>query len=151
MQSSLELLIILSFGIIILLPIVTLAFVQMSSSGASLYAMQAQGTANKLAAVAAFVASQGYPAQQYTSISVPQNVQSIYVGTLNNTPGRQITFVISTGSGNSYVTAYSLVNVSGNLSAIESSATYIVNVSNQLSCPSNPGFPCVYLRPVLPK
>ncbi len=151
LQSSLELLIMLSFGIIILLPIVMLAFVQMASSSATLYTGQAQSTADKLASVAAQVAAQGPPTQVFTSVQVPQNVHNIYVGNLNNTVGRQIVFVIETSAGMSYVTAYSLVNVSGNLSAIESASTYLVNVSAQASCPSQPSIPCVYMAPVLPK
>lgn len=147
-QSSVELLIMLSFGLVILLPLVTLAFLQISSSSSSIYATEAQGAAEKLAAAAAQVASEGYPAQQAVSVQIPQNVQAIYVGTTSNSLGNQITFVVNTNGGLDYVTAYTPVNVSGDLSAVQGSSTYIINVSAQTSCPARPGYYCVYMKPV---
>lgn len=147
-QSSLELLITLSFGLIILLPIVTLAFIQISTSTSTLSTTEAQQAAQKLASVAIQVGAQGPPAKQVVSLQVPQNVQAVYVGNLTNGLGNEIIFVVNTNAGSSYVTAYTPVNISGYLSGITSSATYLINVSAQSSCPSKPGVPCVFLSQV---
>lgn len=144
-QSSLELLITLSFGLIILLPIVILAFLQISSSTASLSVSEAQASASKLAAVAANVGSQGPPAKQLVLVDIPPNVQDVYIGTQLNGIGRAITFVINTNAGPSDVVAYTPVNVSGSLGSITAQGTYLVNVSAQSSCPSAPQLPCVYM------
>ena len=77
-------LITVSFGLIILLPITVLAFVQISTSTSSLAAAQAQATASKLASVVEFVSSQGSPSKQLVLVQVPPNVKNIYVGTLSN-------------------------------------------------------------------
>lgn len=144
-QSSLELLITLSFGLIILLPIVVLAFIQISSSTSTLSSTEAQAAASKLASVATSIGSQGFPAKQLTLIDVPPNVHSVYVGTLSNGVGHEIVFVVNTNAGLSYVTAYTPVNVSGYLEQLSQPGTYMVNVSAQNSCPSNAAIPCVYL------
>ncbi|MEM3227952.1 MAG: hypothetical protein QXR58_01575 [Candidatus Micrarchaeaceae archaeon] len=144
-QSSLELLITLSFGLIILLPIVVLAFIQISSSTSTLSTTEAQAAASKLASVAASVGSQGFPAKQLTLIDVPPNVRGIFVGTLNNGVGHEITFVVSTNAGLSYVTAYTPVSVSGYMEQLAQAGTYLVNVSAQNACPSNPSIQCVYI------
>ena len=147
-QSSLELLITVSFGLIILLPITVLAFVQISTSTSSLAAAQAQATASKLASVVEFVSSQGSPSKQLVLVQVPPNVKNIYVGTLSNGVGHQITFVVNTNAGASYVSAYTPANVSGYLEGIVQPGTYTLNVSMQSSCPSNSGVPCVYIAVV---
>ncbi len=145
-QSSLELLVTVSFGLVILLPVVALAFAQMSTSTFTLAATEAQEAANKIAAAATQVGLQGAPAKQAIAVQVPQNVQSIYVGNLTNGVGHEIVFVVNTNNGADYVTAYTPVNVSGNLFSIESQATYLVNVSAVSSCPSKAGVPCVYVQ-----
>lgn len=144
-QSSLELLITLAFGLIILLPIVVLAFIQISNSQSSLATTEAQAAASKLAGVATSVASQGPPAKQLVLVQVPQSVTNIYVGTSTSVSGHEIIFVVNTNAGPSYVTAYTPVNVSGSLSAITTPGVYLVNVSAQSSCPTNPSISCVYL------
>ena len=145
-QSSLELLITLSFGLIILLPIVVLAFIQIASASSTLSSTQAQAAAAKLASIATSVGAQGYPAKQLVLLQVPPNVQNIYVGTQNNGVGHEIIFVVSTGSGPDYVTAYTPVNVSGYIEELSSTGTYLVNVSAMNSCPSNPSVSCVYIK-----
>ena len=145
-QSSLELLITLSFGLIILLPIVVLAFMQIASSSSTLSSTEAQAAASKLASIATLVGSQGFPAKQLVLIQVPPNVQNIYVGTQNNGVGHEIIFIVSTGSGPDYVTAYTPVNVSGYIEELSSTGTYLVNVSAMNSCPSNPSVSCVYIK-----
>ena len=144
-QSSLELLITLAFGLVILLPIVVLAFIQIANSSSTLSATEAQAAASKLASVATSVSSQGYPAKQLVLIQMPQSVTNIYVGTTTGSPGHEIIIVVSTNAGPSYVTAYTPVNVSGTLTAITSPGVYLVNVSAQNSCPSNIGYSCVYI------
>jgi uncharacterized protein (UPF0333 family) len=99
-QSSLELLITLSFGLIILLPIVILAFVQISNSTSTLSATESQGAATKLADLATLVGSQGYPAKQLVLIQVPPDVQNIYVGNQTNGVGHEIIFLVGTNAGN---------------------------------------------------
>lgn len=146
-QSSLELLVTLSFGLIILLPIVVLAFIQISTSTSTLAATEAQGAATKLADVATAVGSQGFPAKQLVLIEVPPNVHSIYVGNFTNGVGHEIIFNISTDAGPSYVTAYTPVSVSGVLTQDIQVGTYLVNVSAQNYCPSNIVVPCVYIKP----
>lgn len=145
-QSSMELLITLAFGLIILLPIVVLAFIQISNSTATLSTTEAQAAASKLANAATSVGTQGPPAKQLVLVQVPQNVNSIFVGTLSNLPGHEIVFVVSTNAGPSYVTAYTPLNVSGNLATITAPGVYLVNVSAQGSCPSMPALPCAYIK-----
>ncbi|MEM0149985.1 MAG: hypothetical protein QXW10_03760 [Candidatus Micrarchaeaceae archaeon] len=145
-QSSLELLITLSFGLIILLPIVVLAFIQIASTSSTLSSTQAQAAASKLAGISTLVGSQGFPAKQLVLIQVPPNVNNIFVGTQSNGVGHEIIFELSTGSGPDYVTAYTPVNVSGYIEELSQVGTYLVNVSAMNSCPSNPSVPCVYIR-----
>lgn len=145
-QSSLELLVTLSFGLIILLPIVILAFIQISNSTSVLSATEAQGTATKLADIAAFIGSQGFPAKQLVLIQVPPNIQNIYVGNQTNGVGHEIIFTVGTNAGLSYVTAYTPVNVSGYLENLAQPGTYLINVSAQSSCPSNAAVACVYMQ-----
>ena len=145
-QSSFELLITVSFGLVVLLPIVVLAFIQISTSNSSLAATEAQAAASKLASVATSVGAQGYPARQLVLVQVPPSVQNVYVGTQGNGVGHAVIFLISTSSGSSYVTAYTPVSVSGNLGGISSQGSYLINVSAQNSCPSNAAVPCVYIQ-----
>jgi hypothetical protein len=144
-QSSLEMLITLSFGLIILLPIVILAFIQISSSTSVLAATEAQEAASKLAGISAILGSQGPPSKQLVLIQVPPNVHNIFVGGLNNTIGHEITFVVSTSAGPSYVTAYTPVNVSGYLGDILSTGSYLLNATSLASCPADPAVSCVYI------
>ena len=95
-QSSLELLVTLSFGLIILLPIVVLAFIQISTSSSSLATTEAQQTASKLANTAAYIGAQGYPAKQLTLIQMPSDVAAIDVGTLAGGVGHEIVIEIRT-------------------------------------------------------
>jgi uncharacterized protein (UPF0333 family) len=145
-QSSLELLITLSFGLIILLPIVVLAFIQISSASSTLSSTQSAAAASKLASIATLVGSQGFPAKQLVLIQVPPNVNNIFVGTPTNGVGHAIIFELSTGSGPDYVTAYTPVNVSGYIEELSQVGTYLVNVSAMNSCPSDPSVSCVYIK-----
>jgi uncharacterized protein (UPF0333 family) len=144
-QSSLELLITLAFGLVILLPIVVLAFIQISNSSSTLSTTDAQAAAQKLASVAVTVGAEGPPAKQLVLIQVPQSVTDIYVGTTSGTIGHEIIFVINTNAGPSYVTAYSPLNISGSLSADLNPGVYLINVSAQASCPNYPALPCAYI------
>ncbi len=144
-QSSLELLITLAFGLVILLPIVVLAFIQISNSSSTLSATEAQATAQKLAGVASTVAAQGQPAKQLVLVQIPQSVTHIYIGTTAGTIGHEIIFVVNTNAGPSYVTAYTPLNVSGSISADINPGVYLVNVSAQNSCPNYPALPCAYI------
>ncbi|HUC38706.1 MAG TPA: hypothetical protein VL944_01080 [Candidatus Acidoferrum sp.] len=145
-QSSFELLITVSFGLIILLPIVVLAFIQISASNSSLASTEAQQAASKLANIATSVGSQGFPARQLVLIQIPPDVQNVYVGTQQNGVGHEVIFTISTSSGVSYVTAYTPINVSGYLGGVTAQGVYLINVSAQNSCPSNPQLACVYIQ-----
>ncbi len=145
-QSSFELLITVSFGLVMLLPIVTLAFLQISTSSSSLASTEAQAAASKLANIATTVGSQGYPARQLVLIQIPPSVESVFVGTQQNSVGHEIIFIISTSAGPSYVTAYTPVNVSGYLGGVASQGVYLINVSAQNVCPSNNAVPCVYVQ-----
>jgi hypothetical protein len=78
-------------------------------------------------------------------IQVPPYVYGIYVGTQNNLIGHEITFIVRTGIGLSYVTAYTPANISGYLEQLTQPGTYLVNVSATDSCATAPGRPCVYL------
>jgi uncharacterized protein (UPF0333 family) len=131
-QSSLELLITLSFGLIILLPIVVLAFIQISNSTSTLSTTESQAAAATIADIATEIGSQGYPARQLVLIEVPPSVQII--------------FVVNTNAGPSYVSAYTPVNVSGYISQLAQPGTYLINISAQNSCPSNPSVQCVYIK-----
>ncbi|MCL4379156.1 MAG: hypothetical protein M1160_02875 [Candidatus Marsarchaeota archaeon] len=145
-QSSFELLITVSFGLIVLLPIVVLAFIQISASNSSLAATEAQAAASKLASIATSVGAQGYPARQLVLVQVPPSVENVYVGTQSNGVGHAVIFVISTSAGPSYVTAYTPVNVSGQIGGISSQGSYLINVSAQNSCPADASISCVYIR-----
>ncbi len=146
-QSSLELLVTLSFGLIVLLPIVVLAFIQISTSSSTLATTEAQQTATKLASISAYVGQQGYPAKQLTLIQMPPDIAAIEIGTITGGIGHEIVLEVRTNAGLSYVTAYSPVNVSGQLGGLTSSGTYFVNVSAQTQCPENFALPCVYIQP----
>ncbi|MEM3841481.1 MAG: hypothetical protein QXN59_02200 [Candidatus Micrarchaeaceae archaeon] len=143
-QSSLELLITLSFGLIILLPIVVLAFVQIAASSSTLSTTEAQQVASKLASVAQVVGSQGPPAKQLVLIQIPQGVSSISIGSPSGGVGHEIVFVVSTDAGPSDVVAYTPTNVSGSLT--ESEGTYLVIVEAENQCPTAAGLSCVYIK-----
>ena len=142
-QSSLELMITLSFGLIILLPIVVLAFIQIAASSSTLSTTEAQQTASKLASIAQVVGSEGSPAKQLVLIQVPQSVSNIYIGTPSGGVGHEVVFVVSTDAGPSDVAAYTPSNVSGSLT--ESQGTYLVSVAAESSCPSDSSLSCVYI------
>ncbi len=144
-QSSLELLITLAFGLVILLPIVVLAFIQISNSSSTLSTTEAQAAAQKIATVASTVGAQGSPAKQLVLVQIPQSVTSIYIGTSSGTIGHEIIFVINTNAGPSYVTAYSPLNVSGSMTADINPGVYLLNITAQTSCPSYPSLPCAYI------
>ncbi len=146
-QSSLELLVTLSFGLIILLPIVALAFLQISSSSSTLSATGAQQIGSKIATVAEIVGSQGPPARQLTTIEIPPGVQDIYVGTLTNGVGHYIIITISTTGGLDNIVSYTPVNVSGDISGLSSQGTYLLNISADENCPSDAATSCVYISP----
>jgi uncharacterized protein (UPF0333 family) len=145
-QSSLELLITLSFGLIILLPIVVLAFIQISNSTSTLSTTESQAAAATIADIATEIGSQGYPARQLVLIEVPPSVQNIFVGNQTNGVGHAIIFVVNTNAGPSYVSASTPVNVSGYISQLAQPGTYLINISAQNSCPSNPSVQCVYIK-----
>ncbi len=148
-QSSLELIITLSFGLMILLPIVTLAFVQISNTDSTLSTSEAATAAEKLASVATQVATQGYPARQTVLLHVPQNVQAVYVGNMSyNGIGNEVIFVVNTNAGTSYIAAYTPINISGYLPGIQGPATYLLNVSATKVCPATHGvgLPCAFVK-----
>lgn len=145
LQSSFELLITLSFGLAVLMPLVVIAFLQLSSANVSLSSIESQQAASKLASTATLIASEGAPAKQVVQISIPPNVRYIYVGSVNNIIGHEIIFVVTATSGSSYITSYTPAAVSGNLGGISSTGTYLVNVTAMSACPSNALMPCVYL------
>ncbi len=146
-QASLELLITLSFGIAILLPLVIVAFVQLANSNSALSSIESQEAASKLSSVATLIGSEGPPAKQLVQIEMPPGVEYLYVGSINNSIGHEIIFVIRSANGPSYITSYTPVNVSGNLGGIVNQGTYLVNISAQQSCPSNQNAACVYMAP----
>lgn len=148
-QSSFELLITLSFGLAILLPLVVVAFLQIANANTALTSAEAQQAASKVASIATLVGSEGPPAKQVAQISVPKGVNAIYVGNTINGIGHEIIFVIVAPQGLSYVTAYTPMNVSGNLSAYANPGTFLVNVSAQARCPSRASLPCVYVKTVV--
>ena len=151
LQSSFELLVTLSFGLAILLPLVVLAFVQLANANTSLSTIEAQQSASKLANIATIVGGEGPPAKQLVQIQVPPNIQYIYVGSSQQgVIGHEIIFVVRAPTGLSYVTSYTPVNVSGSLGGIVAPGTYLVNLTAQSVCPnSNTPAPCVYLSPVI--
>lgn len=146
-QSSFELLVTLSVGLAILLPLIIIAFVQLAGVSASLSAIEAQQAASKLANVATLVGSEGPPATELVQIQIPPNVRSAYVGNLTNGVGHEIVFVINAQNGASYITVYTPVNVSGNIGGIVSAGTYLINVTATSACPNNLAVQCVYISP----
>ncbi len=148
LQSSFELLVTLSFGIAILLPIVLIAFVQLANTNAALSAIESQQAASKLSSMATLVGSEGPPAKQYVQISVPPGVTDIFVGNTAGGVGHEIVFVVLSPGGSSYITSYTPVNVSGYLRGISRPGTYLVNVSSQSACPTSESTKCVYMRAV---
>lgn len=148
-QSSFELLVTLAFGIAVLLPLVLIAFIQLANTSSSLSSIESQQAAGKLSSIATLIGSEGPPAKQLVQIQVPPGVIYIYVGNNNNGVGHIITFVIRSPTGPSYITSYTPVNVSGNLGSLANSGTYLVNVSSQSVCPSNPNFACVYMAQII--
>jgi hypothetical protein len=148
-QSSFELLITLSVGLAILLPVVAIAFIQLANANSSLSAIEAQQAASKISSIATAVGSEGPPAKQVIQVQVPPGVRYIYVGALNNGVGHEVIFVVSSPTGLSYVTSYTPVNVSGNLGGIVGTGSYLVNISATASCPHNSQLPCVYISPIV--
>lgn len=149
LQSSFELLITLSFGLAILLPLVVFAFIQLANANSAVSATAAQQVASKLASAASIVGSQGPPAKQIVQITMPTGVQYVYIGTTSGGIGHSIIFAVRSPTGLSYVTAYTPLNVSGNLGGITATGTYLVNVSAQSQCPLQIAIPCVYLKPAV--
>lgn len=148
-QSSFELLITMSFGLAILIPIIVIAFIQIANANTSLSAIESQQAASKLSSVATLVGSEGFPARQLVQINVPSGVINIYTGNTVDGVGHEIIFEVVSPINASYITTYTPVNVSGNLGSISSQGTYLVNVSAQQQCPSNINLQCVYMRPVV--
>lgn len=149
-QSSVELLITVSFGLAILLPIVIIAFIQVSNSNISFTSAEVQQASSKLSSVATLVGSEGPPARQLVQISIPPGVENVYVGnTMPGGVGHEIIFQIASYINSSYITTYTPVNVSGNLGGIVSQGTYLVNVSAQAQCQGDPSVQCVYMQPVV--
>lgn len=148
-QSSFELLVTLSIGLAILLPIVIIAFIQLSNANVSISSLQSQQAASKLVSIASTVASEGPPAKQLVQITVPPNVENIYVGTESGGIGHAVIFVVRASNGPSYITEYTPANISGNLNGIVNQGTYLVNMTAEGSCPTNPALGCVYLSPVI--
>ncbi len=148
LQSSFELLITLSLGLVILFPLIIIAFIQLSNANVSVSSIQSQQAISKIAGVVSLVGSEGYPAKQFVQIQVPPGVENIYVGNTLNGVGHSITFVVSTSSGPSYINQYVSINVSGNLGSIVGQGSYLINVSAQSQCPSYTDLQCVYITPV---
>ncbi len=149
LQSSFELLVTLSIGLAILLPIVIIAFIQLSNANVSISSIQSQQTASKLVSVASTVASEGPPSKQLAQIEIPPDVENIYVGNENNGIGHVVIFVIRASNGPSYITEYTPANISGNLGGVVNQGTYLINITADSSCPSNPKLGCVYMSPVI--
>jgi hypothetical protein len=149
LQSSFELLVTLSIGLAILLPVVIIAFIQLSNANVSISSIQSQQAASKLVSVATTIGSQGPPAKQLVQIQIPPDVENIYVGNEQNGVGHIIIFVIRASNGPSYITEYTPTNVSGNLGGIINPGTYLVNLTAESVCPSNPSFSCVFMTPVV--
>ena len=147
-QSSLERLLTLSFGLAILLPVVVIAFIQVSNANTSFGSAESQQAASNLASVASIVGSEGPPARVITSINIPPGVSSIYVGNTTGGVGNLVIFVVDSAAGPSYITEYVPVAVSGNLKAITTPGTYLINVTALSSCPSDPSTSCVYMQEV---
>ena len=148
-QSSLELLVTISFGLALLLPIIIIAFIQIANTNTSLYAVESQQAASKLSNVATLVGSEGPPAMQLVQVNVPPGVLDIFVGNTVNGVGHEIIFEIVSPANSSDIVTYTPVNVSGNLGGLSSQGTYLINVSAQSQCPSDPSLSCVYMRPVV--
>jgi hypothetical protein len=148
-QSSFELLITLSVGLAILLPLVIIAFVQLSNASVSAATVESQQAASKLANVASVLGTEGAPAKQFVQIEVPAGVENIYLGNLNNTIGHLIIFVVRAPNGPSYVTEYSPVNISGNIGSLVNPGTYLVNMTAESACPTNTNLFCIYVVPVV--
>jgi hypothetical protein len=139
----------MTFGLAILLPIVVIAFVQLSNSSAALSTAGAQQASSKLANIATLIGSEGPPAKQLVEIQVPPDVAYIYIGTETNGVGNEVIFVINSPNGPSYITSYTPINVSGNLGGDVNPGTYLINVTATAQCPSDASFPCVYMAPVI--
>ena len=147
-QSSFELLLTLSFGLAILLPVVVIAFIQVSNANTSFGSAESQQAASNLASVASIVGSEGPPARVITSINVPPGVSSIYVGNTTGGVGNLVIFVVDSAAGPSYITEYVPVTVSGNLQGITTPGTYLINVTDLATCPTDPTTGCVYIQAV---
>lgn len=148
-QSSFELLITMSFGLAILIPVVIIAFIQIANANTSLSAIESQQASSKLSSVATLVGTEGFPARQLVQVSIPSGVINIFVGNTVNGVGHEIIFEIVSPINSSYITTYTPVNVSGELGPISTQGTYLVNVSVQPQCPTDIKLQCVYMRPVV--
>jgi len=145
-QSGTELFITLAFSMVMLVPIIILAYLQAASGTEQLALQQAQQSVNKLKMMADVVDAHGEPAKVTIDLVVPQRTHSIIIGS-RSPPyvGREIIFAISTGAGVSDVVATTDYNVSGDLSGYTRPGSYKVQLFSSSNCAG--GGSCVQIAP----
>lgn len=146
-QASIELLVTLAFAMMMLIPILALAYIQTSSGSEQVAVDQAQQSVSRLKNVVDVVAAQGPPAKATVNIIVPQRLSSITVGS-NTTPfiGREIIFRVRASGGETEIVATTMYNVTGNLTNYSRAGTYPV-VAEALADCLGTGYSCVEIRP----
>ncbi|BCS90669.1 MAG: hypothetical protein ARM1_0126 [Candidatus Micrarchaeota archaeon] len=145
LQASLELLITLSFGLVILIPIIGFALVQVANANYNLEALEAQQAAQAIANTATLVYQEGYPAKSVVEIYVPPGVENIYVGSTNGNYGHFIIFQLYSILGPDYVSAYTTANITGYLGNIVQQGSYLVSIEANSSCSFTQNKLCVVI------
>lgn len=147
LQSSIELLVTIGFGLGVLLPFLLIAYSQATTSFTSLVTAQAYATAQKIVTTANIIGSQGEPAKQTIQVFIPQNIKAIYIGSKTQTPGVGpfLDFQIQGVGGVSDIVVYSQVNISGTIRYM-GSGSYLVTLTAFNSCPLNPSLSCVFIN-----
>jgi len=120
-QVGIEYLILFSFVLLTLLPVIATLYNYSSHSQERLAVEQAEQTAKRIADAANTVYSLGYPSQIIRQVYVPSKIVTATVSK------REIVFTVQGSSGNVEVVESTMVEVSGTLPTVQ--GTYRMNVS----------------------
>lgn len=109
-QISMEYLLVMSFALLITIPIIISFFANASATNEQVSGSQARQAARKIIDSAESVYYLGEPSSTTLKVYVPERTESITVAT------REINFRLKTAAGYSDIAVLSAVNLTGNLS-----------------------------------
>ncbi len=129
-QVGIELLAIIGFALVILIPFVLGVYSKIGGFSEQVAVGQADSAAADLANAAAAVSAQGAGASMLVKVAIPKGVSSAVVG---GPSGREIVFTLLTTSGSTEVVHFSRSNLTASSdfeSRIKNSGSYEVNVTS---------------------